>query len=128
MPVILLWGHPHVIRHCRWWLVADAYAALAAKGPIRFPGSGLFLPRRTASAPLHCQPAALIAITSNMPEAHRHPAMRSNQETSAQSPLLPTDTSQRAAAAETHERELTGTHALGLGCFKESMRRLSCVV
>ena len=75
MPVILLWGHPHVIRHCRWWLVADAYAALAAKGPIRFPGSGLFLPRRTASAPLHCQPAALIAITSNMLKAHRNPAI-----------------------------------------------------
>ena len=32
------------------------------------------------------------------------------------------------AAAETLERELTGTHAFGLGCFKESMRRLSCVV
>ena len=51
MPVILIVGHPRIIRRCRWWLVVDAYASLAGKGPIRFLGLGLSLaPRRRGGA------------------------------------------------------------------------------
>ena len=84
-------GNPHVVRRCRWWLVADAYASLAGqKARFSSPDRAFSSLRRAAPAPLHCQPAALISITTNMREAHRHPAKCSCDRTRNSRHNLPT--------------------------------------